>query len=259
MITAIPSSANNSAHSRAFFIPSAPFSIWEGDTFLWSSDEKYMRRYASAKGKTMAKADFLIDDKTYTVACEEGQDTYASFLANTIGSAVSGEKNKEATSLLAFYEICKEFFTKELTSRFSFSSSSIPLWMALENELSFVFSLFLTAYPILCKDPMAAIDVRFEHRDDSIDVTLTPHCEIDLDNDILNGDFISTLLGVTLKNADISFCEKSVGGTKSICLSSKCVTAVTSTNLFNSATSTEISYLFTAILAFCVPDREFAE
>ena len=257
MITSMPFE-KSSTNSHAFFLPPAPFSVWDEDTFLWSSDEKHLREDANGSKKELSRADFLMDGKTYTIVCEAGFDMYASFLANTIEMALSGVKSTPPSGLLSFYEICKDFFTKELTSRLHFSSSDLPLWMALENELSLLFSLFLTSYPILCKDPLASIDIHFEMLDDTANITLTPHCDVDIEKDVLNGTFISTLLRATMRNANIRLSEKTSNGAQSICLSTDCVAADMTKSIFNANTATQISYLFTTILAFCTQSKKTA-
>lgn len=247
------------AHTRAFFIPPSPFSIWEQDTFLWASDERYMRHYAQVKKALMAKADFLMDGKLYTIACEEKQGTYASLLAKMIQTAVAGEKDKDALPLVSVYHLCKDFFTNELTSRFRYSSSNIPSWVSLERGIPYMFALFLIVYPILCKDPVAEIEVRFECNRDSADVLFTPHCEIDLERDILHSDFVSSILRATLKNAEFSIEEETVDGIKKIRLSSKYISRTASMGVFDANADPEIMYLFTTFLAFCVQNKDFSE
>ena len=239
--------------SRAYFmIPALPFSIWHGDTLLWASDERHARRLTADQRAAMANAEFFMNDKIYTVVGDARHEDHAILLARMIQTSVSGEKDKEPFPLLSIYHMCKTFFTNELSTAFRFSCTDIPSWVALECGVPFMFALLLTVYPILCKDPMAAIDIHFDCKHESTSLTITPHCEIDLENDILHGDFISVLLSATIENADFSMSEIiSSEGKKSICLSSKNVSHVKEALTLNASTELEVQYLFAFFLSLC--------
>ena len=242
--------------SNHFLIPSLPFSVWDGDILVWASDERHAQKLTRAKREKMANEAFIMNGKEYTVVCEEHQSTHAALLAHMIQTSVAGEKDKNALPFLSIYHLCKEFFTNELTTRFSYSETNLTTWTHLERGIPFMFALLMTVYPILCKDPAAAIDLHFESKRDASCVTITPHSEVDLAKDVLQNGFIGALLSATLENSDFSITEEQADGSARILLSAKHISKIIESSTFNANSEFEIHCVFALFLSLCAQYEE---
>lgn len=251
-----PSSFQPSKQSNRLLVPALPFSIWDGDTLVWASDEQYARKLTPRARTLMANKTFVMNGKSYTVVCDALQGAHAEMMAKTIQAAVSGIKDRNTVPLLSFYHICKEFFENDLSTHFLFSQSNLTSSAFLECGVPFMFALLLTIYPILCKSPASDIDLHFESKKERSSITITPHCEFDLYHDILHGDFVSELLKATLQNADFSLIEKQNDQEKSLVLSSKHTTLPVISGAFKSVPDFELYSVFVFFASLCAREKE---